>query len=89
MEYQEYFKFLNFELMNRKNAENLPENEKKFLILNILDKNNNPCKFVIFNKDLVSKVIALNPQGLQDILVTFKIEYSNNLWNVRPLDINC
>ena len=88
MEFQENFKFLNFELMNRKNAESLPEDERKFIILNILDKNNNPCKFIIFNKDLVKKFYSLGLQGLQDIKILFKLEYSNNMWNVRPLDIN-
>ena len=86
MEYQENFKFLNLQIMQKKNQE-LKENERKFIVLNLLDNQNNPCKFFIFKTELVEKLLSLNLVGLQDLLIRFRLSYSNNIWNVNVLDI--
>lgn len=81
MEFEENFKVLNYEVRKRK------EGEDNFVILNALDINNNPCKFFVFNKDAVNKFLNTQFAGLQDVLITFKLAFSNNIWNVTLLDI--
>lgn len=87
MRYQENFKFLNIELMKRKKTEE-NKKESEFLILNLLDNENNPCRFFVFNEDLVKKVLQNQYVGLQDILVDFALVFNNNNWTVRLLDVN-
>lgn len=87
MKCQDNFKFLNVQLMKRKKTE---ENKSgsEFLIINLLDNENNPCRFFVFNEDLFKKVIQNQYVGLQDILVTFELVFVNNNWSVRVLDID-
>ena len=87
MEYQEEFKFLSLESIKRKNAEELKEDEKYFLKLNLLDKNYNPCSFMVFNKDLIKKLLTIQFAGLQLLTVTFDLVYTNNSWNVKLVDL--
>ena len=86
MEFEEQFKFLNLQLIERKNASELKEEDRKFIKINLLDKLNNPCSFFIFNKDLMTKVLSNNYAGLSDLLITFELVY-NNSWNVKVVDI--
>lgn len=88
MEYTEEFKFLNLELMQRKNAQELKEEDRNFLVIQLLDPKNNPCRFFVFNKDLMKKMLSTTYAGLQLLKVTFDVVYSNNTWNVRVVDIN-
>ena len=81
MEFQENFKVLNYEARKRKDS------EERFIILNALDINNNPCKFFIFNKDIVNEFLSTTFVGLQDVLIKFKLAYNGNVWNVTLLDI--
>lgn len=81
MEFQENFKVLNYEIRKRKDS------EERFVILNALDINNNPCKFFIFNKDIVEEFLSTTFVGLQDVLIKFKLAYNGNVWNVTLLDI--
>lgn len=80
MEFQENFKMLNFELRKRKDS------EERFIVLNVLDIKNNPCKFFVFNSDLVDKIVSSNFVGLQDVTILFRLSFSN-MWNVNLLDI--
>ena len=80
MEFQEIFKMLNFELRKRKDS------EERFIVLNVLDIKNNPCKFFVFNSDLVDKILSSNFAGLQDVTILFRLSFSN-MWNVNLLDI--
>lgn len=88
MEIQDNFKFLKLEQMQRKNSEELKESDRYFFVIHLLDKDNNPCRFFIFNKDLREKVLNLNLVSLQDILLTMKVVFVNNSWQVNLLDIN-
>ena len=88
MEYQEEFKFLNFETIKRKNADELKEEDRVFLKLNLLDKNFNPCYFFVFNKDLMRKLLDMQLVGLQVLDIKFEVSFSNNSWNVKALDVN-
>ena len=88
MDFIEEFKYLNLELMKKKNANELPEDERNFIILNLLDKNNNPCRFFVFDKEVMKKILTSNFVGLQLLNVSFKLLYSNNSWNVRLVDIS-
>lgn len=88
MEYQEMFKFLKLEQVKRKNADELSEGEKYFYTIYLLDSKNNPCRFFIFNKDLINKVLSLKLQGLQDVVCNIGVAYSNDSWRVNLLDIN-
>lgn len=81
MEFQENFKVLNYEVKKRKDS------EERFIVLNALDIKNNPCKFFIFNTDTVNKFLNTTFVGLQDVLITFKLVYNGNMWNVTLLDI--
>ena len=74
--------------MKKKNANVLPEDERNFIILNLLDKNNNPCRFFVFDKEVMKKILTSNFVGLQVLNVSFKLLYSNNTWNVRLVDIS-
>lgn len=99
MRFQENFKFLNVEIMKRKKTkENQEENqegnqegnqeESKFLILNLLDNENYPIRFFVFNEDLIEKVLQNQYVGLQDILIDFALIFKDNKWSVRLLDVN-
>ena len=88
MDFIEEFKYLNLELMKKKNANELPEDERNFIILNLLDKNNNPCRFFVFDKEVMKKILTSNFVGLQLLNVSFKLLYSNTSWNVRLVDIS-
>lgn len=88
MELQDNFLFLKLEQMQRKNSEELKESDRYFFVIHLLDKDNNPCRFFIFNKDLREKVLKLNLVGLQNISVTMKVSFVSNSWQVNLLDIN-
>lgn len=81
MEFEENFRVLNYEVRKRK------EGEERFIILNALDINNNPCKFFVFNSEVVSKFLNTQFAGLQEVLIRFKLSFNNNIWNVNLLDI--
>lgn len=86
MKIEQNFKFLKVELMKKKKTE---ENQKEtqFLILNLLDEDNNPCRFFVFNTDLISKITKSSFLGLQDVICTLEIKFNNN-WSVNLLDID-
>lgn len=86
MEFQENFKFLKIDVIKRKNAKDLPEDEQSFLKLNVLDKTNSPCAFMIFDKDIIRQLLAEPHTSFADILITFDLVYSNN-WNVKVVDV--
>ncbi len=88
MEFNEEFKFLNLEVMKKKNSNDLKEDERNFLILNLLDKNNNPCRFFVFNIDVMKKILSAGYVGLQVLNVIFKLQFNNNNWTVRLVDVN-
>ena len=87
MEFTQDFKFLKFESVKRKNAEELAEDERYFVILSCLDTENNPVRFMIFDYELVKSIQANKIASLQDITLSLKLVFSNNIWNVRVLDI--
>lgn len=87
MNYQENFKYLNLKVLTKKNAKDLPEDERSFLKLNVLDNNNNPCSFMVFNKDVMKKILEKPLQGLSELSISFELLYSNNNWNVRLVDV--
>lgn len=85
------FKFLSLQAVKRRNAEELPANEQFFYIINLLDRDNNPVKFYSFdsniNDQLVKSINSQKLKGLQDCLVHFELLFSNNMWNVRLINI--
>lgn len=87
MEHSSNFKFLNLQEIVRKNSENLPENERTFLKINLLDYEMNPCSFMVFG-DKKHKIIGLGLSNLEDVIITYKVIYSNNKWNVNFVDID-
>ena len=86
MEHQDYFKFLKLYEIKRKNTEGLSDNEKTFLRLDLLDRDNNSCSFMIFG-DKKDKVINLGLESLQDVIITYSVTFNNN-WHVNFVDIN-
>ena len=86
MKYQENFKFLKAESMKRKITET-NKTESEFLVLHLLDNENNPCRFFVFSKDIIEKIKHSNYMGLQDVSIIFELTFSNT-WGVRLLDIN-
>lgn len=87
MKYQENFKFLNLQVIQKKNAEELKEDERSFIKLNLLDNQNNPCAFMIFDKDIMKKLLSNPIPPLSELLVAFELAYSSDKWNVRLVDI--
>lgn len=87
MEYEEEFKFLNLEIVKRKNAEELKEEDRQFIKLNLLDKNYNPCVFFVFNKEVMKKLLNMELVGLQILEIHFELVYTKS-WNVRLVDIH-
>lgn len=83
------FKFLKLEQKERKESEKLSAENKHYYILNLLDEDNTPVKFYSFNYEVSSKLIDLSKRisSLQDLLVKFSLEFSNNNWNVRLIDV--
>lgn len=88
MEFQTNFKILNINEIQRKNADKLPEGEKSFLKLDLLDNKNNPCSMMVFGKEKLDKIASLKLVSLQDVLIVFTLKYNNNLWNVNFVDID-
>ncbi len=88
MEINDVFKFLKLEQVKRKNADELKEGEKYFYTIQLLDSENNPCRFFIFNKDLVNKNVSLKIVGLQYVDVRISVTYSNDNWRINLIDIN-
>lgn len=82
MEFSDKFKFLNMQLNKRKNDDN-----SFYLVVNLLDKENNPCKFFCFNNEIISAVTSRNYQALQDVTVNIGLSYTNNGWNIRLNDM--
>lgn len=87
MKYQGNFKFLKVEQMKRKNSEELAEADRTFFVIHLLDEDNNPVRFFVFNKDLMSKIANAGLVSLQDIIVEFTISCGTNGWNVNLVDI--
>ena len=87
MEYSSNFKILNIQEIVRRNADELKEEDKTFLKLNLLDYNNNPCSFMIFGK-YKNKVLELNLNALEDVVITFGVNYNKDRWNVNFIDID-
>lgn len=88
MEFQTNFKILNLQEIKRKNADKLPEGEKTFFKVNLLDNQNNPCSFMVFKKEHIDKIKNLKLVSLQDVIINFRLIYNNNLWNVNFIDID-
>lgn len=84
------FKFLKLEQRERKESEKLKDENKHYYILNLLDEENNPVKFYSFNYETSAKLIDIckDVKSLQDLLVKFSLEFSNNNWNVRLIDVS-
>lgn len=84
------FKFLKLEQKERKESEKLKDENKHYYILNLLDEENNPVKFYSFNYETSSKLIEIckDVKSLQDLLVKFSLDFSNNNWNVRLIDVS-
>lgn len=80
MEIQMNFKFLNFDVINRKDGKG------QFLKLNLLDGNFYPVVFFCFDENLINKIRNIKFNPLQDLLVKFSLTYNNN-WNINLLDI--
>ena len=87
MEYSSNFKILNIQEIARRNADELKEEDKTFLKLNLLDCNNNPCSFMIFGK-YKNKVLELDLNALEDVVITFGVNYNKDRWNVYFIDID-
>lgn len=86
MKIEQNFKFLKAELMKRKKTEE-NQKESEFLVLNLLDEENNPCRFFVFNKDLINKIVNSNFLGLQDVICTLELKFNNN-WSVNLVNID-
>ena len=82
MKYIENFKFLKAEEMTRK------ETGRRFIVLNVLDVDNNPCRFFVFDDVVVNKIIGFNLAGLQDVTVSFTLSCGQNGWSVHLDDIS-
>lgn len=92
MVFEEEFKLLSLQKLNKKNANEIKnEDERYFYIVNVLDKENNPCKFFSFNKDINKDLTTrLNTgalKGLQDCLIKFDVVFQEKNWNVRLEEI--
>ena len=87
MEYSSNFKILNIQEIVRRNADELKEEDKRFLKLYLLDYNNNPCSFMIFGK-YKNKVLELNLNALEDVVITFGVNYNKDRWNVNFINID-
>ena len=87
MEYSSNFKILNIQEIARRNSDELKEEDKTFLKLNLLDYNNNPCSFIIFGKDK-NKVLELGLNSFDDVVITFGVNYNKDRWNVYFIDID-
>ena len=85
MKYEANFKFLKYNSMKRKITET-NKKESEFIVLHLLDDENNPCSFFVFDEELIEKIKSRNFVGLEDILVLFELTFSQN-WTVRLLDI--
>lgn len=88
MKFQKDFKFLNLQVIKRKNSKDLKEDEQNFIKLNVLDGDNNPCSFFVFSIDLIRKILELKFSSLADLSITFDLSFNNNNWHVGVLDIN-
>lgn len=88
MEFQTNFKVLKIDEIKRKNADKLPEAERVFLKLNLLDNQNNPCSIMVFGKDKIEKIANLKLKSLQDVVIAFRLAYNNNVWNLNFIDID-
>lgn len=88
MEFQTNFKFLNLQEITRKNAKELSEDEKTFIKLNLLDNQNNPCSFIIFDKNIKEKIRKLQLKSLIDLIVVCKVFYNNNKWNINLVNLD-
>lgn len=86
MKYQDNFKFLKAEVMKRRKTEE-NKTESEFLVLHLLDNENNPCRFFVFSKDLIEKIKSNNYVGLQEVTILFELTFGQ-AWNVRFLDID-
>ena len=80
MEIQNNFKFLNYEVINRKDGKG------QFVKLNLLDGNMTPVVFFSFKDELSNKIRNIKFNPLQDLLVKFSLTY-NNTWRVDLIDI--
>ncbi len=87
MEFQTNFKILKINEIKRKNADNLPEAERSFFKVDLLDNQNNPCSMMIFGKEKLEKITKLQLKPLQDVVIAFRLVYNNNNWNVSFIDI--
>jgi len=85
MQLTENFKFLNCQKYEKKSTEK--NKNLSYLILNLLDSENNPCKFFVFDEKIRDFILATGFSGLQDLLVTISLKYSSDAWRVSIVDI--
>lgn len=88
MNFQNEFRFLNFQVIKRKNADELPEGQKSFVKVNLLDMQNNPCAFVIFDNTVIEKLKNSQIGSLGKIICSIDLSYSNDKWNVKLIDFS-
>ena len=82
MKFQEVFRYLKVDEMNRK------DNGNAFMVLHVLDPDSNPSRFFIFNTDIMNKFRSMNPSNLQELVIDFNVISNDKGWNVSLLDIN-
>lgn len=85
MQTKEVFNFIGFQLYNRKNAEKLKEEEKKYLVLTVVNKDNSLIKLFVFKPEIIEKVLEKNLNRFDDVTLTLLFSYNmdKNTWNCR------
>lgn len=81
MEHSCEFIFLNYELKKRK------DKEEKYMIFNCLDYKKSPCKFFIFDSNLINKIVERQFESLEEIDLTYQVTFNNNQWFVKLVDV--
>lgn len=91
MKLSECFKFLKLESVRRKNANELPPSEQYFSIIQLIDSDNCPVKFMCFDNEISSSVVKdINNGALvpyQDVLVDFELNSNEKGWSVKLIRI--
>ena len=86
MQIEKEFTLLHITKKNRTTKDN---KNQDYLIIDVLDEELNPCKFFVFNEEIVNQILndSANAKALQKVLIKCDFTYNGSLWNCNLIEM--
>lgn len=76
------------ELTFLKLEKGMTKEKQNYLIVSFLDEEQNPCRFFIFDENVMRKLLTKTPDLYQKITCVICVSYFKENWNVSLKDVD-